>query len=103
MGKTIITLIIGLVVGGAGALVFGGGALMGVGAGAGIATGLSAGICSTVTAAEELGIMTAEQVDEVLTKAALDATGQASLTDDQKIVGSKAQCDEFMAQLRASK
>jgi hypothetical protein len=99
MGKTIITLIIGLVIGGMGGLVFGGG----VGAGAGIATGLSAGICSTVTAAEELGIMTAEQVDEVLTKAALDATGQASLTDDQKIVGSKAQCDEFMATLRASK
>jgi len=47
--------------------------------------------------------MTAEQVDEVLTKAALDATGQASLTDDQKIVGSKTQCDEFMAKLRESK
>ena len=103
MGKTIITLIIGLVIGGVGGLVFGGGALMGVGAGAGIATGLSAGICSTVTAAEELGIMTAEQVDEVLTKAALDATGQASLTDEQKIVGSKAQCDAFLAQLRESK
>ena len=103
MGKTIITLIIGLVIGGAGALVFGGGALMGVGAGAGIATGLSAGICSTVTAAEELGIMTAEQADEVLTKAALDTTGQASLTDEQKIVGSKTQCDAFMAQLRESK
>jgi hypothetical protein len=38
----------------------------------------------------------------VLTKAALDATGQASLTDDQKIVGSKAQCDEFMVMLRES-
>jgi len=102
MGKTIISLIIGLVIGGAGALVFGGGALMGVGAGAGIATGLSAGICSTVTAAEELGIMTAEQVDEVLTRAALDVSGEASLPDDQTMVGSKAQCDDFMAQLRAS-
>ncbi|MFD0978265.1 MULTISPECIES: hypothetical protein [Roseobacteraceae] len=103
MGKTILTLLVGIVVGGAGALFFGGGALMGVGAGAGIATGLSAGICSTVTAAEELGIMTAEQVDEVLTKAALDATGQASLTDDQMIVGSIAQCEEVMASLRESK
>ena len=103
MGKTIITLTIGLFIGGVGGLVFGGGALMGVGAGAGIATGLSAGICSTVKAAEELGIMTAGQVDEVLTKAALDATGQASLAHDQKIAGSKTQCDEFMAQLRASK
>ncbi len=103
MGKTIITLLVGIVVGGAGALFFGGGALMGVGAGAGIATGLSAGICSTVTAAEELGIMTDEQVVEVLTKAALDATGQASLPDDQMIVSSIAQCDEFMAQLRESK
>ncbi|MEP2532041.1 hypothetical protein [Shimia sp.] len=46
--------------------------------------------------------MTAEQVEEVLTKAALDATGQASLTDDQKIVGSKAQCDEFMDTLRGA-
>ena len=98
MGKTIITLIIGLVIGGMGGLVFGGG----VGAGAGIATGLSAGICSTVTAAEELGIMTAEQVDEVLTRAALDVSGEASLPDDQTMVGSKAQCDDFMAQLRAS-
>jgi hypothetical protein len=34
MGKTIITLLVGLVVGGAGALIFGGGALLGVGAGA---------------------------------------------------------------------
>jgi hypothetical protein len=53
-----------------------------------------------VTAAQELGIMTAERVDEVLTKAALDVSGQASLADDQKIVGSTAQCDEFMAKLR---
>jgi len=100
MGKTIITLLVGLVVGGAAALIFGGGALLGVGAGAGIATGLSAGICSTVTAAQELGIMTAEQVDEVLTKAVQDASGQASLPDDQTIVGSIAQCEEFMAKLR---
>ena len=44
MGKTIITLIIGLVIGGAGALVFGGGALMGVGAGAG--SGVGVGVCA---------------------------------------------------------
>ncbi|MEH6739328.1 MAG: hypothetical protein V7695_12380 [Sulfitobacter sp.] len=100
MGKTIITLIVGIVIGGAGALVFGGGALMGVGAGAGIATGLSAGICSTVGAAEELGIMSTDQVEEVLAQAALDLTGQANLTDDQKMVASQAQCDAFMAQLR---
>jgi hypothetical protein len=39
----------------------------------------------------------------VLTKAALDATGQTSLTDDQMIVTSIAQCDEFMVKLRESK
>jgi len=100
MGKTIITLLVGLIVGGAAALIFGGGALLGVGAGAGIATGLSAGICSTVTAAQELGIMTAEQVDEVLTKAVLDVSGAATLPDDQTIVGSTAQCEGFMAKLR---
>lgn len=99
MGKIMIGMLVGLVLGGAGALFLGGGALLGLGAGTGIATGLSAGICSTVTAAQELGLMTAAQVDEVLNKAVLDVTGQASLPDDQTIVDSTAQCEEFMAKL----
>lgn len=64
---------------------------------AGIA-GLGAGICSTVQAAREEGLLTAEQVDQVLTRAAQDMAGEQGIED--RIVGSAAQCDTVMAELR---
>ena len=99
MGKLIIGLILGLVVGAFGGLSLGGGAMMGLGVG----TGLSAGICATVQAAQEEGIMTAEQVDQVLVRAAKDLSSKTEVTADDGIVGGAAQCEEVMKKLAAAK
>lgn len=91
MGKTaiaIISLVVGLAVGGWGGLSLGGGAMMGVG----VATGLSSGICAAVQAAQEEGLMTAEQVDQVLARAARDISGQTELPEGEQMVGSADQC-----------
>ena len=69
----------------------------GAAAGIGIATGLSAGICSTVKAAMDEDLLTAEQVDQVLTRAASNVSGATG--DAGEIVGSAAQCDEILAKL----
>lgn len=99
MGKvaiSIISLIVGIVIGGAGAMTIGGGLMAGIGA----ATGLSGGICMTIEAAQDLGLMNDEEVDQVLTKATENLSGVSEIPDDQKIVGSAAQCQEVMAKLR---
>lgn len=98
MLKLVIGLVIGLVVGAAGgAMLIGGGA-----AGLGIATGLGAGICSTVQAAQEEGIMTAEQVDQVLNRAAADMAAMSSVESSSEIVGSAAECEGVLDRLRAA-
>ena len=76
MGKLLVGLI-GLVVGAVLGAMFGGALIGGTAAGIGVATGLSAGICSTVAAAQEEGLLTEVQVDQVLTRAATDAAGMA--------------------------
>lgn len=98
MGKavfSIIGLVLGVVLGGFGALTLGGGAMMGMG----VATGLSAGICSTVQAAQEEGIMTAEQVDQVLKRAAADLGSSTEVPADEQLVDSAAQCEAVLAKL----
>lgn len=101
MGKFII-LVIGLVIGGlGGALIVAplvGGAAMGAGAG----TGLSAGICATVVAAQEEGLLTSDQIDQVLTRAATDLSGKATLPEGQTLVGGAAECEAVMQKLRAA-
>ena len=104
MGKLavgIISLLVGLIVGAIGALTVGGGAMAGVG----IATGLSSGVCMTVEAAENLGLLTDEQVDQVLARAVenLNAAVELPESGDTKVVGSAAECREFMDRLRAAK
>lgn len=89
-----ICLVLGLVIG----TLVGGPMMLGRVAGVGVATGLGAGICSTVAAAQAEGVMTAEQVDQVLTRATTDLGG--TIPEDQPIVGSAAQCDEVLAKLR---
>lgn len=99
MGKAvvgIIGLVIGLAVGGYGGLTLGGGAMMGVG----VATGLSAGLCATVQAAQEEGIMKAEQVDQVLKRAAADLGGVTNLPEGEKMVGGAAECQAVLTRLR---
>ncbi|WP_135506434.1 hypothetical protein [Roseovarius aestuariivivens] len=97
MGK-IIAGLIGLIIGAVGGMSLGGGAMMG----AGVATGLSAGICATVQAAQEEGLMTAEQVDQVLTRAAQDLGSTAQLDDEAAMVGSADQCQSVMDNLTAA-
>jgi hypothetical protein len=94
----VIALVIGLAIGAFGALTFGGGMM----AGAGAAAGLSVGICSTVRAAQEEGLMTAEQVDRVLNRAAQDLSGAGELPPGHEVVGSAAACEKVLARVRES-
>jgi hypothetical protein len=98
MGKTLIGLL-GLVVGLIAGAVIGGSLLGGAATGVGIATGLSAGICSTVTAATEEGLLTEEQVAQVLARAATDLGGMAEAGE---LVGSTADCERIMRELTAA-
>jgi hypothetical protein len=99
MGKvaiSIISLVVGVVIGGVGAMTIGAGLMAGIGVG----TGLSAGICMTVEAAEDLGLMNDKQIDQVLIKAVENISGTTEIPEDEKIVGSAAQCQEVMAKLK---
>ena len=68
MGKGLLatlTFVVGLIVGGVGGGMMG----VGTGAGVGIATGLSAGVCGIANAAQQEGLLTEEQVDQVFNRA----------------------------------
>ena len=100
MGKIllgVVALVIGLVLG----TLFGGALIGGSAAGGGIATGLSAGICGTIEAAQEEGLLTAAEVDQVLTRAAADAAELAGTEAPGAIVGSADDCAGVMNSLRA--
>lgn len=88
--------IIGLVLGLVGGTFFGGAILGGSAAGIGIATGMTAGVCSTVLAATEEGLLTEEQVEQVMARAATDLGGTMETTPEAITV---AQCDTFMQDL----
>lgn len=74
--------------------------LVGGAAGIGIATGLSAGVCATMTAAQEEGLLSTEQVDQILTRAASDLAEMSGKTLDGEIVGSIDKCGNVMEQIR---
>jgi hypothetical protein len=96
MGRVVFG-IIGLVLGLVGGALFGGSIIGGTAAGMGVATGLSAGICSTMTAASEEGLLTDEQVDQILAHATTDPGGTV---EDGQIVGTIADCEQVMQTLR---
>ena len=99
MGKAIIglvALVIGLVIG----VFLVSPAMTGAAAGVGIATGLSAGICSTVTAAKEEGLLTDEQVAQILSRATTDMGGEVPEGTD--LVGTADDCAGVMERLRAA-
>lgn len=101
MGKVLIGisgLIIGFISGGA----FGGAILGGSAAGMGIATGMSAGICSTVIAAQEEGLLSAEQVDQVLTRAASDLAEMSGKAAPGAVVGSASDCESVMDKIQSA-
>jgi hypothetical protein len=104
MGKLFLGLIVGLVLGGGGATLLGArvaGGAMGVGA----ATGLSAGICSVVEAAEQSGLLTPEEIGQVLTRAAenMQSRSGEALPASADAAGSVEECRGFMESLRAGR
>jgi 3-oxoacyl-ACP reductase-like protein len=95
MGKLLLGLLIGLVVG------LGGGVVMlGAGVGAGAGTGLMTGICAVVQAAQDAGVMTADEVDQVL--AAVPGTLGSALPEGTPIAGGAADCAAHMETLKAA-
>ena len=101
MGRILIG-IVGLVIGLIGGTVFGGSLIGGTAAGIGIATGASAGICMTVQAAEEEGLLTPDEIDQVLTRAASDAAALAGNEAPREIVGSANDCTAVLQRIRES-
>ena len=101
MGKAVIG-IIGLIIGAVLGIVFGAPLMMGTAAGLGVASGLNAGICATVQAAQDEGLLSAEQVDQVLTRAASDIAAVQGLELEEDILGSSAHCEKVMADLVAA-
>ena len=101
MGKILIG-IAGLIVGLGVGTFFGGSILAGSAAGVGIATGMSAGVCSTVIAAQEEGLLTPEQVDQVLTRAAADIAEMSGETAPEAVVGSASECEGVMERIRSA-
>ncbi|WP_413720275.1 hypothetical protein [Silicimonas sp. MF1-12-2] len=99
MGKALIA-ILGLVVGLVGGTVFGGSLLGGTAAGIGIATGLSAGVCSTITAAKDEGLLTDEQIAQVLMRATSEMGG--TVPEGTSLIGSADECAEVMERLRSA-
>lgn len=92
----VIGLVIGIAIGGFGAMTLGAGAMAGLGAG----TGLATGICSTVKAAQDEGIMTVAQVDQVLNRAAKNLAAMSGKPVEKEVVGSAAACENVLARLR---
>lgn len=103
MGKLIVGLIVGLVAGAGGATVLGSGVLGGA-LGTGIAAGLSTGICSVVEAADQSGLLTAEQIDQVLATAArnMQAMSGENVPRSADAASSLVECRQFMSDLRAA-
>ncbi|MCM5570079.1 hypothetical protein M6I34_06130 [Burkholderiaceae bacterium FT117] len=96
--KTFVTFVLGLLIGG-GAMLLLAPAAVGVGAGAGIVTGMKAGACLTVEAAKDAGLITAEQVDQVL-RAASIRIGASGSGDAASQGGSgDAECRKLLAEL----
>jgi hypothetical protein len=91
-------LVVGLVLG----AVFGGALIGGSAAGIGVATGLSAGICQTVIAADEEGLLTSEEIDRVLTRAASDAAELSGTEPSEPVVGILDDCGQVMERMRSA-
>ena len=103
--KSFLLLLAGFVVGGIAAVMLAGPVATGVGAGFGVATGLQAGACLTVEAAKEKGLITAEQVGEVLQAAAqliADTNVPESPGTDSGAPMSDADCQAVVARLKAA-
>ena len=101
MGKALIA-ILSLVIGAALGVFFVAPVMTGAAAGVGIATGLSAGICATAQAAQEEQLLTPEQIDQVLNRAAADMAELAGEEAPAELVGAVGECDAVMERLRSA-
>ena len=99
--KTALIAIVFLLIGGAvgGFLALGFGA--GMGAGAGIVVGSQAGACLAVESAKDQGLLSAEQIDQVLAGAIGKIKSKSELPPDAepKWVGTAADCAAMIAEL----
>ena len=102
--KTALIAIVFLLIGGAvgGFLALGFGA--GLGAGAGIVVGSQAGACLAVESAKDQGLLSAEQIDQVLAGAIGKIKSKAELPPDAEPqwVGTAADCAAMIAELEAA-
>ncbi|MBB95071.1 MAG: hypothetical protein CML68_10760 [Rhodobacteraceae bacterium] len=80
---------------------FGSNVVTGAALGVGIATGASAGICMTIGAADAEGLLTPEEIDQVMTRAAADMAGLTGDAPSSALVGAREDCAKVMDQLRS--
>jgi hypothetical protein len=97
--KNFFIFLLGAITGGIACLVLASGYLTGIGAGVGIATGYQAGVCLAVEAARSEGLITAEQVDQVLNATGTQLTSE-KFTDPAPPPGEKPDCEKVLANLR---
>lgn len=69
--------------------------------GLGVATGMMAGACVTVETAKDLGLITAEQVDQILTAAA-EGISKQSLGEAGRLSGGDAECQTIVDDIKAA-
>jgi hypothetical protein len=97
--KNFLMFLLGAIVGGIATIILASGWFTGIGAGVGVATGLQAGVCLAVEAAKDEGLITAEQVDQVL-----NATGKQLAADDfagnAATTGGNLDCEKVIAKLK---
>ncbi|MGB5427679.1 MAG: hypothetical protein WBN95_12925 [Gammaproteobacteria bacterium] len=97
--KSFLIFLVGAVVGGIACIILASGIFTGIGAGVGIATGLQAGACLTVEAARDQGLVTAEQVDDVL-NAAVKLIASEYSSAESTSMGGDLECEKVVAQLK---
>jgi hypothetical protein len=102
--KTAIIAIVVLLIGGAigGFLALGYGA--GMGAGAGIVVGSQAGACLAMQSAKDQGLLSTEQIDQILAGAIGKIKGKVQLPPDAKFqwVDTEADCAAMISELEAA-
>lgn len=101
MGKVLFG-VLGLVIGAALGVFLVAPVMTGAAAGVGIATGLSAGIFATMQAAQEEQLLTSDQIDQVLNRAAADMAALSGKVAPEEMVGGIDGCAEVMERLRSA-
>ena len=100
MSKTF-TIVLSLLAGGAIGGIVGGVLGFGAGAGNGIAVGLPAGVCGVTRAAQDEGLLSKAQVDQVLNRAVSNLKAIAPDAEvSETITGASEECDKILAKLK---